>query len=96
MRRLPDIGRQTLRTLSAGERLIPYVLRLLRRLSVVGILGALGLAVIDPHFSQESAWGRFLTRIADNPWPAVGIGVFAVVLLSNLIRNMEGDVARGD
>ena len=32
MRRLPDIGRQTLRTLSAGERLIPYVLRLLRRL----------------------------------------------------------------
>ena len=34
MRRLPDIGRQTLRTLSAGERLIPYTLRLLRRLSV--------------------------------------------------------------
>jgi len=96
MRRLPDIGRQTLRTLSAGERLIPYVLRLLRRLSVVGILGALGLAVIEPDFSQESALGRFLTRIADNPWPAVGIGVFAVVVLSNLIRNMEGDVARGD
>jgi ubiquinone biosynthesis protein len=94
MRRLPDIGRQTLRTLSAGERLIPYVLRLLRRLSVAGILGALGLALIEPHFSQESAFGRFLTRIADNPWPAVGIGVFAVLVLSNLIRNMEGDVAR--
>jgi len=96
MRRLPDIGRQTLRTLSAGERLIPYVLRLLRRLSVAGILGALGLALIEPHFSQESAFGRFLTRIADNPWPVVGIGVFAVLVLSNLIRNMDGEVARSD
>ena len=36
MRRLPDIGRQTMRTLSAGERLIPHTLRLLRRAAVLG------------------------------------------------------------
>ena len=65
MRRLPDIGRQTLRTLSAGERLIPYTLRLLRRLSVAAVVGALGLAVIQPDVSSESSFGRFVLRIAD-------------------------------
>ncbi len=89
VRRLPDIGRQTLRTLSAGERVIPYALRLLRRLTVFGIVAALGLAVIKPDFSSESALGRFALRIADNPWPAVTIGVFAVLVLSNFIRRME-------
>jgi ubiquinone biosynthesis protein len=89
IRRLPDIGRQTLRTLSAGERLIPYALRLLRRLSVAAIIAALGLAVFKPDFSTESAFGRFALRIEDNPWPAVGIGVFTVLVLSNFIRRME-------
>ena len=60
MRRLPDIGRQTLRTLSAGERLIPYVLRLLRRLSVAAIIGALGLALIEPDSPRRASFGRFL------------------------------------
>ncbi|HKA83643.1 MAG TPA: AarF/UbiB family protein [Acidimicrobiales bacterium] len=89
VRRLPDIGRQTLRTLSAGERLIPYALRLLRRLSVFVILGALGLAIVKPDFSSESALGRLALRIADNPWPTVAIGVFLVAVLSNFIRRFE-------
>jgi hypothetical protein len=89
MRRLPDIGRQTLRTLSASERIIPYGLRLLRRLTAFGIVAALGLAVFKPDFSSESAIGRFALRVEDNPWPYVGIGVFVVVVLSNFIRKMD-------
>jgi ubiquinone biosynthesis protein len=88
-RRLPDIGRQTLRTLSAGERLIPYSLRLLRRLSVLAVVGALGLAVIEPEFSSDSVLGRFLLRVEDNPWPTVGIGVFVALVLTNFIRKFE-------
>jgi ubiquinone biosynthesis protein len=91
MRRLPDIGRQTLRTLSAGERLIPYTLRLLRRLSLAAVLGALGLWIVKPDFSGESAFTRFLLRIEDNPWPTVGIGLFAALVFGNLIRNMQGE-----
>ncbi len=91
MRRLPDIGRQTLRTLSAGERLIPYTLRLLRRLALTAVVGAVGLAVLKPNFSDESALGRFLLRIEDNPWPTIGIGLFTVLVLSNLIRSMSGE-----
>jgi ubiquinone biosynthesis protein len=93
MRRLPDIGRQTLRTLSAGERLIPYSLRLLRRLAVAAVVAALGVAVFKPAFSSESAFGRFVLRIEDNPWPAVGIGLFAALVLGNLLRNMQGETA---
>jgi len=89
VRRLPDIGRQTLRTLSAGERLIPYTLRLLRRLVVLGIVAALGLAVIEPHVSPATVLGRFVLRIEDNPWPVVGIGVLAVLGLSSFIRRIE-------
>jgi ubiquinone biosynthesis protein len=89
VRRLPDIGRQTLRTLSAGERLIPYTLRLLRRASVLAVIGALGLAVIKPDVSSESALGRFVLRIADNPWPAVTIGVLTALVLSSFIRRIE-------
>ena len=89
MRRLPDIGRQTLRTLSAGERLIPHTLRLLRRASVLAVIGALGLAVIKPDVSSESALGRFVLRIADNPWPAVTIGVLTALVLSSFIRRIE-------
>jgi predicted unusual protein kinase regulating ubiquinone biosynthesis (AarF/ABC1/UbiB family) len=89
MRRLPDIGRQTLRTLSAGERLIPHTLRLLRRASVLAVIGALGLAVIKPDVSSESALGRFVLRIADNPWPAVTIGVLTALILSSFIRRIE-------
>jgi ubiquinone biosynthesis protein len=89
MRRLPDIGRQTLRTLSAGERLIPHTLRLLRRASVLVVIGALGLAVIEPDVSSESALGRFVLRIADNPWPTVAIGVLTALVLSSFIRRIE-------
>jgi ubiquinone biosynthesis protein len=89
VRRLPDIGRQTLRTLSAGERLIPYSLRLLRRASVFAVIGALGLAVIKPDVSPEGAFGRFILRIADNPWPAVTIGVLTALILSSFIRRIE-------
>jgi ubiquinone biosynthesis protein len=89
MRRLPDIGRQTLRTLSAGERLIPHALRLLRRASVLAVIGALGLAVIKPDVSSEGAFGRFILRIADNPWPAVTIGVLTALILSSFIRRIE-------
>jgi predicted unusual protein kinase regulating ubiquinone biosynthesis (AarF/ABC1/UbiB family) len=89
VRRLPDIGRQTLRTLSAGERLIPYTLRLLRRASVLAVIGALGLAVIKPDVSSEGAFGRFILRIADNPWPAVTIGVLTAFILSSFIRRVE-------
>jgi ubiquinone biosynthesis protein len=89
MRRLPDIGRQTLRTLSAGERLIPHTLRLLRRASVLAVIGALGLAVIKPDVSSDSALGRLVLRIADNPWPAVTIGVLTALVLSSFIRRIE-------
>jgi ubiquinone biosynthesis protein len=89
VRRLPDIGRQTLRTLSAGERLIPYTLRLLRRASVLAIVGALGLAVVKPDVSSESALGRFVLRIADNPWPAVTIGALTALVLTSFIRRIE-------
>jgi ubiquinone biosynthesis protein len=89
VRRLPDIGRQTLRTLSAGERLIPHALRLLRRASVLAVIGALGLAVIKPDVSSESALGRFVLRIADNPWPTVSLGVLAALILSSFIRRIE-------
>ena len=91
MRRLPDIGRQTLRTLSAGERLIPYALRLLRRAVGLGIVAVIGLALIKPDFSTEGALGRFALRIEDNPWPYLGAGVLAVLLLNSFIRRMEGN-----
>ena len=89
VRRLPDIGRQTLRTLSAGERLIPHALRLLRRASVLAIIGALGLAVIKPDVSSESALGRFVLRIADNPWPAVTIAALTALVLTSFLRRLE-------
>jgi ubiquinone biosynthesis protein len=89
VRRLPDIGRQTLRTLTAGERLIPHALRLLRRASVLAIVGALGLALIKPDVSSGSALGRFVLRIADNPWPAVTIGALAALVLTSFLRRLE-------
>jgi ubiquinone biosynthesis protein len=89
MRRLPDIGRQGLRTLSAGERLIPHTLRLLRRTVVLGILAVIGLAVIKPHFSTAGALGRLALRIEDNPWPYVGAGVLTFLVLNSFIRRME-------
>ena len=89
VRRLPDIGRQTLRTLSAGERLIPHALRLLRRASVLAIVGAIGLAVIKPDVSSESALGRFVLRIADNPWPTVTIGALTAIVLTSFLRRLE-------
>jgi ubiquinone biosynthesis protein len=89
VRRLPDIGRQTLRTLSVGERLIPQTLRLLRRFVVLGILAALGLAVIKPHFSSASSLGRFALRVEDNPWPVVGLGVLVVLALNSFIRRLD-------
>jgi predicted unusual protein kinase regulating ubiquinone biosynthesis (AarF/ABC1/UbiB family) len=89
VRRLPDIGRQTLRTLSAGERLIPHTLRLLRNLVVLGTVAALGLAAIEPDLSSASALGRFALRIADNPWPTVGAGVLAVLVLNSYLRRIE-------
>jgi ubiquinone biosynthesis protein len=89
VRRLPDVGRQTLRTLTAAERLIPHALRLLRRASVLAIVGALGLAVIKPDVSSESALGRFVLRIADNPWPAVTIAALVALVLTSFIRRLE-------
>ena len=89
MRRLPDIGRQTLRTLSAGERLIPHALRLLRRAVGLGIVAVIGLAVFKPDFSSTSTLGRFGLRVEDNPWPWLGAGVLAVLLLNSFIRRME-------
>jgi hypothetical protein len=64
-------------------------LRLLRRGLVLGIIAALALAVFKPDFSTSSAIGRFLQRIEENPWPAVGIGVLAVLLVSSFIRRVE-------
>jgi predicted unusual protein kinase regulating ubiquinone biosynthesis (AarF/ABC1/UbiB family) len=89
VRRLPDIGRQTLRTLSAGERLIPHTLRLLRNLVVLGTVAALGLAAIKPDLSSESALGRFALRVADHPWPTVGAGVLAVLVLNSYLSRLE-------
>jgi hypothetical protein len=60
---------------------------------VAAVVAALGLALIKPDFSSESAFGRFALRIEDNPWPAVGIGLFAAVVLGNLLRNMQGESA---
>jgi ubiquinone biosynthesis protein len=89
MRRLPDIGRQGLRTLSAGERLIPYTLRLLRRVVGLGIVGVLALALFKPNFSTTGALGRLALNIEDNPWPWVGAGVLTIVLLNSFLRRME-------
>jgi len=89
MRRLPEIGRQTLRTLSAGERLIPHALRLLRRAVGLGMVAVITLAVFKPDFSSTSAVGRFALRIEDNPWPWLGAGVLAVLLVNSFIRRME-------
>jgi ubiquinone biosynthesis protein len=89
MRRLPDLGRQTLRTLSAGERLIPHALRLLRRALVLGMVAVGALAVIEPEFSRASALGRFALRIEDNPWPALGVGLLAVLVVNSFVRRME-------
>ena len=89
MRRLPDIGRQSLRTLSASERIIPHALRLLRRAAALWVAGVVALAVVEPHFASTSAFGRFALRIEDNPWPALGAGVLAIYLLSSFIRRME-------
>jgi ubiquinone biosynthesis protein len=89
MRRLPDIGRQTLHTLSAGDRLIPHVLRLLRRTVVAAIVAVAAVAVVGPDVSSSSALGRSILRIEQNPWPALGAGVLAIVVLNSFIRRME-------
>ena len=89
MRRLPDLGRQGLRTLSAGERLIPHALRLLRRAVGLGIVAVIALAVFTPDFSTESSLGRLALRIEDNPWPWIGAGVLAVLLVNSFIRRIE-------
>jgi len=89
MRRLPDIGRQTLHTLSAGDRLIPHALRLLRRGVGLGMAAVVALAVVEPDFASTSALGRFALRIEENPWPALGAGALSVVLLTSFIRRME-------
>jgi len=89
MRRLPDIGRQGLRTLSASERIIPHALRLLRRGAALGIAAVVALAVFEPDFAPTSAFGRFALRIEANPWPALGAGVLTFYLLTSFIRRME-------
>jgi hypothetical protein len=78
-----------LRTLSAGERLIPHALRLLRRAVGLGIATVIVLAVFKPDFASTSALGRFALRIEDNPWPWVGAGVLAVLLINSFIGRME-------
>ena len=88
-RRLPDVGRQTLRTLSAGERLIPHTLRLLRRAVVLAMVAVAALAVIDPDFDSASTLGRFTLWIDDNLWPVLGAGVLAVFVLNSFMRRME-------
>jgi hypothetical protein len=89
MRRLPDIGRQTLHTLSAGERLIPHALRLLRRAVGLGMAAVVALAVVEPDFASTSALGRLALRIEENPWPALGAGALSVVVLTSFIRRVE-------
>jgi ubiquinone biosynthesis protein len=89
MRRLPDIGRQTLHTLSAGDRLIPHTLRLIRRAVVLGIVAVVAVAVVKPDVSSTSALGRFALRVEENPWPTLGAGVLAVLVLSSFIRRTE-------
>lgn len=89
MRRLPDLGRQGMRTLSAGERLIPHALRVLRRAVGIGIVAVVGLAVFTPDFSTEGSLGRLALRIEDNPWPWIGAGVLTVLLVNSFIRRME-------
>lgn len=89
MRRLPDIGRQSLRTLSASERIIPHALRLLRRGAALALIGVVALAAFEPDFAPTSVFGRFALRIEENPWPALGAGVLTVYLLSSFIRRME-------
>jgi hypothetical protein len=71
--------------------MIPYTLRLFRRLSVAAVLGAIGLWAIKPEFSGEGSFSRFLLRIEDNPWPVIGIGLFAALVFSNLLRSMQGE-----
>lgn len=89
MRRLPDIGRQTLRTLSAGERLIPHALRLLRRGVVLGMVAVAALAVVEPDVASTTVLGRLVLSIEENPWPALGVGGLTVLVLSSFIRRME-------
>jgi ubiquinone biosynthesis protein len=85
-RRLPEIGRQTMRSLSAAERLLPYSLRLLRRAAVIGILAVIGIAVIKPDRDPSSGIGQVVQGIVENPWPALGAGVLTVLVLSSFIR----------
>lgn len=89
MRRLPDIGRQTLHTLSAGDRLIPHGLRLLRRAVELGIIAVVAIAIVKPDFASTSTFGRFALRVEENPWPALGAGVLAVLVLGSFIRRTE-------
>ncbi len=90
VRRLPDIGRQTLRTLSAGERLIPHALRLLRRAVGAGDHRRPRAGGDQARrLLGERVRGRFVLRIADNPWPAVTIGVLTALVLSSFIRRLE-------
>ena len=56
---------------------------------MLAVIGALGLAVIKPDVSSEGAFGRFILRTADNPWPAVTIGVLTALILSSFIRRIE-------
>ncbi len=58
---------------------------------MTAVVAALGLAVLKPDFSDQSGFGRFLLQIEDNPWPVVGIGLFAAVVLGNLLRNMHAE-----
>jgi ubiquinone biosynthesis protein len=88
-RRLPDVGRQTLHTLSAGDRLIPHTLRLVRRAVLVGIAAVVAVAVVEPDAASTGLLGRFVVRVEENPWPTLGVGVLTVVLLGSFIRRME-------
>jgi ubiquinone biosynthesis protein len=88
-RRLPELGRQTMRSLSAGERLLPYALRLLRRGAVLGILGVIGIAVIKPDRDPSRWLGRVVESIVENPWPALAAGVLTVVVLNSFIRRAD-------
>jgi hypothetical protein len=87
-RRLPDVGRQTLPTLSAGDRLIPHTLRLVRRAVVVGIAAVVAVALVQPDVASTGALSRFVLRIEENPWPTLAAGVLTVVLLGSFIRRM--------
>ena len=85
-RRLPEIGRSTLSSLSAMERLILLLLRMARSVVLLAIPVVVILGVTHPHVAGSGLLPQLGRLAVRHPWPSLGACAIVTMAMTSLIR----------